>query len=110
MENWKARERVCGRIIVVQRRDNGTVILPVICPECGISPVVVDLVEQQRDSATQAAQDLAAENGIALELVKGSGNHGVITKADVLAAIAARDAAEAEGGASSGESAEGGEA
>jgi pyruvate/2-oxoglutarate dehydrogenase complex dihydrolipoamide acyltransferase (E2) component len=110
MDNWKARERVCGRIIVVQRRDDGTVILPAICPECGISPVCVDLVERQRDSATQAAQDLAAENGIALELVNGSGSHGLITKADVLAAIAARGAVESEGGASSGESAEGGEA
>jgi hypothetical protein len=115
MENWKARERVCGRIIVVNRLGDGSLMVPASCPECGISPVYVDLLEQLPVSAllsgaTLAARGLAVEHGIALELVKGSGKDGVITKADLLAAIAARESTEPEGGASSGESAEGGEA
>ncbi len=116
-QRWNARERVCGRMIEVDfDPKSGKIEAPARCPECGISPVYVDLAERiakptssappatspgpgavataGHDSpapkVTQAAADLAASNGIELASVKATGAGGtIITKADVEAAISA---------------------
>ncbi len=60
----------------------------VIVPAIVIHEVVApEIAEAPAVSASKAAQDLAAENGIDLSAVVGTGLHGNITKADVEKAI-----------------------
>lgn len=58
--------------------------------EAGVTvPVIAvpEIIEEPVISASKAAQELAAENGIDLATIVGTGLHGNITKADVEKAI-----------------------
>lgn len=110
MEAWKARDRICGRSIVVGfDPEGGTIEAPELCPECGARLNGVDILapaELKWDMptsagahvvestpapiASSAARELAESEGIELATVTGTGAEGAITMLDVLQALAER--------------------
>lgn len=95
---WNARERVCGAEIEVDF-ENGIVLGPTACPNCGVSPFYVDLTERIEIGkmpggvveASADARDFAEQYGIDLSEIKPSGKNDTIILNDVAGAFAASE-------------------